>query len=223
MYRVTVQAEGYDPATIDSVVAQPITDHPPRTEFRLRPGTVFAGRVVAADGRALEGAAVVFFSTEEASHDPIGRWPSTTTNKSGVYTIAGLRSEPLCLMVSVPGFGPRVFVMADLLVGPGRLSDIVLEPAASLAGRVVDEHGKGIVNAQVQAQPGLERIRDIIQEIPNLGPVTQTDADGHYLLSGLPTGRVSIYVYLPSEHREIGRDVVDLKPGAAATLDFVDN
>jgi len=30
-------------------------------------------------------------------------------------------------------------------------------------------------------------------------------------------------VYLLSEHREIGRDVVDLKLGTTAPLDFVDN
>jgi hypothetical protein len=50
----------------------------------------------------------------------------------------------------------------------------------------------------------------------------QTDAAGHYQLSGVPTGKVSIYVYLLSEHREIGRSVVDLKPGETRTLDFVD-
>ena len=221
-YRVTVQAEGYDPVIMDSVVAEPIGDHPARTEFRLRPATIFAGRVLAADGRPLEGGTVLFFSGREASRNPIGRWPSATTDKTGAYTIAGLDSEPQCLLVRAPGFGPCVFVMADLLTAPGRLQDIVLEPAASLAGRVVDEHGKGIVNAQVQAQPNLERIRGLVQEIPNLGPVTQTDAQGHYLLSGVPAGKVSIYAYLPSEHREIGRDVVDLKPGETTILDFVD-
>ncbi len=113
--------------------------------------------------------------------------------------------------------------MVDLLVASGRLADIVLEPAASIVGRVVDAQGKGITNARIQAQPNLDNIRGVLRWLPNLGPATHTDENGHYRLSGLPTGRVSILVFSLSEgQRRIGHNVVDLKPGETMTLDFVD-
>lgn len=221
-YWMAVYAEGYDPVALDPVVAQPISNNPVRTEFRLPPATVFAGRILATDGRPLEGAIVVFFSNGEVFAGT-GRWPSTATNKAGVYTIAGLGSEPQCMVVSAPGFAPRVFVMVDLLVASGRLADIVLEPAASIVGRVVDEQGRSVTNAHIQAQPSLKNIRGILRLVPNLGPTTCTDENGRYRLSGLPTGRVSILVFSLSEgQRRIGHNVVDLKPGETMTLDFVD-
>ncbi len=104
-YWMAVYAEGYDPVALDPVVAQPISNNPVRTEFRLPPATVFAGRILATDGRPLEGAIVLFFSNGEVFAGT-GRWPSTATNKAGVYTIAGLGPGPQCMVVSAPGFAP---------------------------------------------------------------------------------------------------------------------
>jgi len=222
MFRMTVRAEGYEPMTVDPVVVQPISDRPVRCEFRLRPAAVFAGRVLATDGRPIEGATVVFFSDREMRSNSTGRWPSATTDKAGVYMISGLGSEPQGMLVSAPGFGLGVYVMAELVVAAGRLGDITLTPAARVVGRVVDEHGKGIADVKVEAAPSLERIWRVLRRIPDLGLTVPTNEEGGYELPGLPAGRVSIFVYLRSQKRMVGREVVELKSGETMTLNFVD-
>ncbi|MCP4644130.1 MAG: hypothetical protein GY851_27045, partial [bacterium] len=128
---MTAHAEGYDPVKIDPVVVLPIGECPPRTEFRLPPAVVFAGRVIAASGRPIGKAQVLFFTKENLA-DP-GRRPSTTTDEAGVFTISGLGPWDLqCVYVSAAGFGARIYAMADLLEAPGWLTDITLEPAATV-------------------------------------------------------------------------------------------
>ncbi len=218
-YRMTLHAEGYAPLTIDPVVVQPISEDPNRTQFRLLPATVFAGRVIASDGQPIKGAAAVFFSNGNVQDRE--NWPRAVTDKAGVFTISGLDLEPQCLFVSAADFTPRVYLMTDLLETPGLLADIVLDRAASLFGRVLDENGKAMADARVHAFVDLGRARDVLKRFPSLGPRANTDQDGYYQLSGVPTGQVQVSVMSPRNYT-IGRKKVDLKPGESMELNFGD-
>ena len=218
-YRMTLNAEGYAPLTLDPVVVQPISEDPNRTKFTLQPATVFAGRVIANDGRPIRGATVVFFSNGNV--DRRGSWPRAVADRAGVFTISGLGSEPQCVFVSAADFTPRVYLMTDMLETSGQLADIVLDRAASLFGRVLDENGQGMADARLHAFVDLGRARDVLKRFPSLGPRANTDKDGYYQLSGVPTGQVQVSVMSPRNYT-IGRKKVDLKPGDSMELNFGD-
>lgn len=216
-YRMTVSAAGYDPVTLDPATAQPISDDPNRTEFRLQPASVFAGRVVTGEGLPIQGAAVVFFS--DGSVMERENWPRAATDKDGVFTISQLSSEPQCVFVTAPGFAPRSYLMTDLIEAPSELADIILDRAASVFGRVFDENSKGMAGASVHAFIDLGRAREVLKRFPSLGPRVNTDKDGYYELSDVPTGQVQIGVQSPRNYT-VGHKKVSLKPGESMELNF---
>jgi protocatechuate 3,4-dioxygenase beta subunit len=219
-YRVTVIADGYDPVVVDPVTVQPISENPVRTEFMLKSLTIFAGRVVDIDGHPIEGAKVVFFSEDRFINPE--NWRRTVTDNAGVFTISGLDSKQNHIFVSSTGFTSNECLISDLLEKDGLLADIVLNRGASLIGRVVDESGKGIADATVRAFVG-SSVMGSMRPLPGPGPkhesITQTDKDGYYRLSGVPTGLVQVSV-MSAQNSYIGNKLVNLKSGETAELNF---
>lgn len=216
-YRMTVSAAGYDPVTLDPVIVQSISNDPNRTEFGLTSTTVFAGRVITSEGQPIQEATVVFFSNGTVQNRD--NWPRAETDKTGVYTIAGLGSEPQVMFVSAPDFATHVYLMTELIEAPGQFVAIVLERAASVFGRVFDENGKGMAGASVHAFVDLGRAREVLKRFPSLGPRVNTDKDGYYRLSDVPTGQVQIGVQSPRNYT-VGHKKVSLKPGESMELNF---
>lgn len=218
-YRMTVSAQGYDPVSLDPVVVQPISEDPNRTKFKLQPATGFAGRVVASDGRPIKGATVVFFSNGNVQDRE--NWPRAVTDKAGIFTISELGSEPQCVFVIAADFTPHVYLMSDLLEKSVVLSDIVLDRAANLFGRVVDEKGEAMAGVRLHAFVDLGRAREVLKRFPSLGPKANTDKDGYYELSGVPIGQVQVSV-MSTRNYPVGRKKVELKPGDSKELNFGD-
>ena len=216
-FQITVSAEGYDSVILDPVLVQKTSDDPNRILFKLSPTSVFAGRVITSEGKPVGGADVVFFSNSNATDRD--NWPRAVTDRTGIFTISELGSEPQCMIVSTAGFAPFVSLMSELIEAPGQIGDIVLQREAKLFGRVLDENGKGLENARVHAFVDLGRAREVLKRFPSLGPRARTDKDGHYQLSGVPTGQVQIGVQSPRNYT-IGRKKIDLKPGDSKELNF---
>ena len=61
-YSLTVYVDGFDPLTIDPVIVQPISNDPNRTEFRFKPATAIAGRVVDSNSTPVAGARIRILS-----------------------------------------------------------------------------------------------------------------------------------------------------------------
>ena len=219
-YRVIVSADGYDPVVIDPVIVQPISENPVRTEFMLKPATIFVGRIIDGDGRPIEGAKVIFFSDDKFIQRE--NWQHTMTDNAGVFTISGLDSKQNRIFVSATGFASNTYLMTDLLEKDGQIADIVLDRGANLVGRVVDENGGGIADASVRAFVGSSMG---FGPRPGPGPSqessAQTDKEGFYQLSGVPTGQVQVSV-MSARNNYIGNKIVDLKPGETAELNFGD-
>lgn len=215
--RMTVQAQGYDSLTLDPVVVHPISTNPNRTVFHLEPATVFNGRIVSRDGHPIKGASVLLFC--DSSEPEREYWLRAETDVMGMYVLSGLEPEPYCLFVSAPGFTPRVHVMADLLEPANQLADIVLDVAATVIGRVIDENGEGIGGVRVSASVSLGRAVDVLTRLPSLGPTTHTDNDGHYQLSEVPTGSVALSL-CDTDGYELERRQVTLGPGESKEVDF---
>jgi len=221
-YRMIVSADGYDPVVVDPVIVQPISENPVRTEFMLKPVTIFVGRVIDGDGHPIYGAKIIFFSDSRFIQRE--NWRHTVTDMAGVFTISGLESKQNHIFVSATGFASSDYLISDLLEKDGRLADIVLDRGANLAGRVVDENGRGIAGATVRAFVGSSMMMSL-RPLPGPGPShessAQTDKDGYYQLSGVPTGRVQVSV-MSARNNYIGNKIVDLKPGETAELNFGD-
>ena len=217
LYQMTVSAEGYNPVILDPVSVQRTSKDPDRTQFKLLPTTVFAGRVVTGEGKPIEGAAVAFFSNSNVQERD--NWPLAVTDRTGIFTISGLGSEPQCAVVTAAGFGPHARLLSELMEAPGQIGDIVLEREAKLFGRVLDENGKGLEDARVHAFLDLGRAREVLKRFPSLGPRARTDNKGYYQLSGVPTGQVQIGLQSPRNYT-IGHKKIDLKPGDSTELNF---
>jgi protocatechuate 3,4-dioxygenase beta subunit len=218
-YQITVSAEGYAPVTVDPVVVQPISEDPNLTTFTLQSAIVFAGRVIASDGQPIHKAVVVFFSNGNVQDRE--NWPRAVTDEAGIFTISGLDSEPQCVFVSAADFTPRVYLMSDLLENSNLLADIVLDRAAGLFGRVVDENGNAMAGVHLHAFVDLGRAREVLKRFPSLGPRATTDKDGYYQLSGVPIGQVQLSV-MSTRNYPIGRKKIDLKSGDLKELNFGD-
>jgi len=219
-YQVTVEAEGYDPMTLDPVVVQPVREDPNRAVFRLCPVTMVGGRVVSRGGQAIPGATILFISpmSEPQSKE---MFPRAVTNQSGVYSISGLGSVPRCLFASATGYAPRVCLMSDLLQSADRLGDIVLDVSPTVVGRVVDENGNGLPKARVHARIDWAKALGIVRYPPSAGPDAWTDSDGRYQLSEVPTGEVSICL-IAADGYELERWSVRLEPGKLVEVNFGD-
>lgn len=177
-------------------------------------------RVVDPDGRPLAGALV------QLTYAPIYR---ATTAADGTARLEGDVPEQLRpLLVNAAGF--RVsragytteVVEAKLALGEEvQLGDVVLRPAATVAGRVTDESGSPIVGATVRScvLVGGEPLRaaDLNSEAQ-----ASTDRAGRFELAGVPAETVRIEVEaagFESAHSDaLGLGIGDRRDGVAVTL-----
>ena len=109
--------------------------------------------------------------------------------------------------------------VGDLLEPANQLANLVLDIAATVTGRVIDENGEGIGGVRVGASVSLGRAVDVLTRWPSLGPTTHTDNDGHYQLSEVPTGSVALSL-CDSDGYELERQHVALEPGESKEVDF---
>ncbi|MCC7014820.1 MAG: sigma-70 family RNA polymerase sigma factor [Planctomycetes bacterium] len=121
-------------------------------EILLEPARRASGRVVDERGATIAGAYVAACGTDFGAaqrHD----WVGTTTDAQGRYALADLRPDLAhSLFVRAQGFGSCVyeFPASEKTQAALELPDVVLRPAGSIRGHVVDESGK--------PQPDLEVI-----------------------------------------------------------------
>lgn len=201
-----------------------------RHEFRLRRGLVIAGRVEDLEGNPVRSAKVWF------GRPNFGNRRETSTDASGEFEFRNLDTyvgdvgharEPIS--VSAPGFESTVtnLVMAQV---PARVV-VQLSKGTVLRGRVVNEKGEGLENAQVILQ-GNQSGRD---EAP-WGFQTETDAEGRFRWDGAPPrellftffmqsyqARRDVALKVSAESGETAEHVVTLRPEIVVSgqvLDF---
>ena len=219
---MAVRAAGYAPAL--EPFHLPDTDHVHEIEIRLAPASPWRGRVVDADGDAVEGALVTTTSDGIAGR-PV---PSTRTDAEGRFE---LPPPP------PPAPGRQVLVTAEAsaghaayAVGRGDVAPeaLVLRLArgVSLTGRVVDAQGEPVTSAAVRLDPAWRRIEDrrtpgphtsrllAMNEAGRGGLQTATNAQGWFRVDDVPNGFFRIRLLhgrrqaVPLEPFEIaGRDL----------------
>jgi len=223
---LTVDADGYDPLTLDSVPAQQISDDPERTVFRLqrneRRSTLYVGRVVDETGRAMAGAEVGF-RLDRDTRDRKG-FSRVTTDASGTYMISSIDPYEQILFVRAPGCALYYGRMSDLLLEtPGVFANVVLAPAATVSGYVWDELGRPLAHKRVLSCPVARSLEDSESRVLfwQLCPEARTDETGYYQLTDLPTGEMTISVLREDNINRMPQRVT-LHPGEAVEVNFGD-
>jgi len=155
-------------------------------DFFLLPGRRARGRVVDAAGEPVEGAQVVAgASYVDGAGIVQSDWIAAVTDPAGRFELADLRAEARHTLVVVSERHATAvldFPVEELALGALDFGDVELERPGRLAGRVVDDAGRGVGGAIVRLAGEPSRRDD-------LGPARESDA-GYLRGAGLGAGLV---------------------------------
>ncbi|MBN2456769.1 MAG: carboxypeptidase regulatory-like domain-containing protein, partial [Sedimentisphaerales bacterium] len=222
-YSITVYADSFEPLTIDPVIVQPISNDPNRAEFRLKPATAIAGRVVDSNSTPIAGARIRILSDNTDSRHWDDR-DTTVANSKGKFILYGVGSQEQCIYITAEGFAPYISSSLDLPKNSDGTIQIIMESGAEVFGRVFDTNRKGVANARVSVHVFAEQLREFPRSPqPNLKQIT-TDVDGYYEFYDLPAGAVSISVNSSTANGNlsIAQKKITLKQGQSVELNFGD-
>lgn len=172
---------------------------------RLSRGGEVRGRVVDRDGAAIRGTYVaVCTSYMKVSGMQESDWIPARVDANGRLVVTGLRSaHTYWLMARAPRHGMRIYAMPRAFADGEQhdVGDVVLHPAASIEGRVVDDRGTPVVGFEVSVHGQNSDARAFLAEGVEVDGVSQfesrdtrTDAKGRFRLPDLSGGswRVSV-------------------------------
>lgn len=129
---------------------------------------------------------------------------ATTTAEDGTFSLAPLPSLA-GYVLRVRSSGRKDLIVHGVAVSEGRATDVghvVFGAPTVLAGAAVDAHGRPVAGARVAIERDVTRAggMDMLRALRDIasapGPVAQgeTDADGRFLVKGLPPGRYLVRV-----------------------------
>jgi protocatechuate 3,4-dioxygenase beta subunit len=170
------------------------------------PAGSIAGVVVDASGHPVAGAEVrAYESSKQAA--------TARTSASGRFSLPGLHPGTVYVLLTVrPGLAPS-------LDGAMPSSDelrIVLKPGATVAGRLVDEHGAAIPGAVVELRRSLAA--SVFPEVLDAEAYRATflrdgQGDGRFEIADVPAGWFELEARAPGR-RPLYLDDVKLEPGS---------
>jgi len=222
-YSITVYTDGFDPLTIDPVIVQPISNDPNRTEFRLKPATAIAGKVVDSNSTPIAGARIRILS-DNTDFEHWDDRDTTVTNPKGEFILSGVGSQERCIYITAETFAPYIGSSVNLPKNSEGTIQITLDLGAEVFGKVVDANGQGIADARVSVHIFSEQLREFLRSPrPNLRQTT-TDVDGYYEFFDLPAGSVAISVNSSTANGNlnIAQKKISLKTGQGVELNFGD-
>lgn len=241
-----VRAPGYTPAAGISDRESPfgeqhiaIGELAPGSEVRqdvpMLGGASVSGRVVDADtGAGIAGAEVR--ESRGGFFGGGGTSVVTTSGADGAFTLAPVGAGKFRLQAKKEGWyseadrargnpdtgeeppDPRLLVAAAGQKIEGR--EVSLRRGLDVAGRVVDERGKAVAGAEVNAAADQASGRDGFFFDMVRGESVITDASGRFLVSGLPRSPVTFQAFHP-DHPAGGETGCDLGAGAPPDLQIV--
>lgn len=214
-FDLAAKAEGYAPLTVRGLALGERPEAKDLGTMVLVPGAVLEGVVVDAKGRPLSGAAVWARKSAEAGMSGFGDLPrnpgerEVRTGSDGRFTLDDLTpGEAVDLSVRLAGYVAgsqrRLTVPHE---GPVR---VVLELAAGVSGRVVDEAGEPVVGATVSV---------LVVGSFFGGRQGTSDAEGRFRVDDLDAGKMTVIAqaigFLDGEQQVIelahGKEVADLE------------
>ncbi len=158
-----------------------------RATLTFKPGTTLAVRVQDLEGAALSGVTVWAFAREAGERPGVyrpepaalrSREPaaSATTGADGKAALTALAAGKAWVLLHLAGYVPRV-LDAEVPPDGGDLGTQVLRPGVEVKGRVVDEAGAGLADADVS-----------LGVLPDAagGAAGRSDGEGRFAIPDLP-------------------------------------
>ena len=171
---------------------------------RLAPAGVAVGRVLTAEGEPCAGA-LLWAVGMDTTGRPLWDWCTTTSDFDGRFVLEPLRRDcRYALRVDFDGCGALVFDFPPGAAGAGPVDfgDLMLSPAAELAGRVLQADGQPLRGVEVLLAGGnLDRGRYRGPPVEGLDAAIReryavTDALGRYRFDGLAAGHYQLRAQL---------------------------
>jgi protocatechuate 3,4-dioxygenase beta subunit len=206
-YDFTVEKAGYQlKVETGSVITPESKNHPLR--FVLVHGFQADGRVVRESGGNVAGLPVVAFiePRNEANFTALDKI-LTTTDEKGAFHLDGLGGGRYIVAVSPEG-EPSV-VAPDVTIPTKKLIEITLKGDAWLEGNITGDGGKPVPDAQVYAMT-------LDNKAPTVGNV-KSDAAGHYVMHGLQSGPVQLFLVQADGYGNYPEDLSGLMRGRGAS------
>ncbi len=183
---VGASAEGFIPA-----MGRRVTPPAANVTLALSTGARLSGRVEdAATKEPVRAFTVALISTNAFGVEPPS--PRDFRSEEGRFTFESVTPGRWSVRISASGYPSVIFPVGEVTADQAR-DELILDirKGLSLSGRVLDGRGRGVANARAVASApesdlGAFSFFD--------GPETATDADGRFLLEGLPTGTSTIEV-----------------------------
>lgn len=215
-YRLAARHDDYAPADSEPMTVDgstPLTD----VELELREGGTVSGRVVDKGGKGVAWAAVRVGRPSNVAMGLGGVLRQATANEQGEFVMKGLPREKLSLLAI--GEQASSEAQAEDLTAKPKATDIVLTLTVDgqIAGKVVNDKGEPVAEAQVSALPDIfgQGIPDDLR-LRGLAAET-TDGGGHFEFRGLPDG-----TYRLRAARASLSDRAFLQPGTQAATGDTD-
>ncbi len=175
-------------------------------ELWLRPSGTLAGRVLAPDGRPVEGAVLV-----DCRAAMLGSLSRAVSWEGGVYRMEVVSGRCL-LRVQAAGFAPFAEEM-EVAAGSETPCDVRLALPVTVTGRVTDTSGNPVAGAKVTAMP--DRGSGIDAYL--WPPECVSGTDGAYALGGLVAGKHHVGASVPG----VGDACYEVQVAPGITLDVV--
>ncbi|HET6202676.1 MAG TPA: carboxypeptidase regulatory-like domain-containing protein [Planctomycetota bacterium] len=153
--------------------------------LRLDPAGEIEGTLRSASGRPVAGG--------RASASP-GGWGGrgVDADAAGRFSIRGLAPGRYGIAALGEGCGPASRADLDVRAGEVTRVDLDLPPESFLSGRVVDEEGRGVARARVDARPN-ESLGSNPQELRYGRAIT--DAEGRFRVGSLRSGKHDLVAF----------------------------
>jgi len=184
-YRITVQADGHPVAEVS------VPDDRSELRFVLTSGRSIRGTVFGTDGRPLPDVRIREMCDDGAR---------SITDRLGRFAVSGLAADrSVELLFAVDGYASRVVTVA---VGERDLAPVILEPAQTIRGLVVDEAGGPLADALVRVEERLDAADPLWSSLWPVGRAvlrTQSTAAGEFRIDGLVGGRYRLAVVDPRD------------------------
>ncbi len=156
----------------------------------LAPGAPLHGRVVDEAGRPVAEVSV-WASKDLQTPEPVlgdrppSNAPDAITDASGVFTVTGTAAgDRRRLLLRAEGYLPRAVGAVPAGNSPDRPLEVVLQRGAVVTGRVVDEQGTPIADANLSAEPVISFDQPTLPG-PESYASTHTDEHGIFRFSAL--------------------------------------
>lgn len=218
-YSLTVYADGFDPLTINPVIVQPISSDPNRTEFRLKPATTIAGRVVDNNGLPIVGARIRWFSegNKLTYNEHWDDRDTAVTNSKGEFVLSAIGSGKCGIYITRETFAPYLSTSLVFPEDANKLNEVVLFPGGEIFGKVTND-GKAVADASVSCGVFRQKLGGSDMGYINLRATT--DIDGYYEIFDLPAGEIS--VSFSTKSGMFGSKRVKIEAGQIVELNFGD-